>query len=433
MKAQIGHRISPWPPKAWGFQKLTLAALYYRPDLDTARAKWALARAKAVSAGAYPNPVLRLDPLAQFTSNAVSGLSPWTLGASVELPILTAGKLADRKNKARAHAEAARFDLVQTAWQIRASLRKPLIKLYTARHRSKLLAKKVPKAHALRNALRQRFQAGQVARYQLVQARVKLTHAKLNRADAQKAQQQARDAVAGAMGVPVVALSGIHIRLATLRDLPQIKSLPKSHFTTWALTQRPDIRAALMRYAASEQALKLAIARQYPNLQLGPGYQWDQGAHRWSIGLSLNLPVFNQNQGHIAQARARRKQAADRFRSLQAKIANQVSTTLTGYRASRHKLAVAQQLLQASKTRLASARASHQAGEIGRVNLLRTRLVALSNRLAVVKARAQAMQALGSLERALEHPLHPAASVLHAIQNVGTPPSLGGAAPRNAR
>jgi len=188
-----------------------------------------------------------------------------------------------------------------------------------------------------------------------------------------------------------------------------------------------------MRYAASEQALKLAIARQYPNLQLGPGYQWDQGAHRWSIGLSLNLPVFNQNQGHIAQARAKREQAADRFRALQAKIANQLKSAMAGYRASRHKLAVAQHLLQASKKRLASARASHQAGEIGRVNLLRTRLVAVSNRLSVIKAQTQAMQALGKLETALEHPLHSSAAVLHAIHNTAAMSSAAGAPHRNAQ
>src|SRR5882672_11294695 len=40
----------------WNLAKLTLAALYYHPDIAVARAKLARARAGAITAGQYPNP-----------------------------------------------------------------------------------------------------------------------------------------------------------------------------------------------------------------------------------------------------------------------------------------------------------------------------------------------------------------------------------------
>ena len=40
-----------WPPAQWDFELLTLAAFYYHPDLDVARAKWNVAQAASQTAG----------------------------------------------------------------------------------------------------------------------------------------------------------------------------------------------------------------------------------------------------------------------------------------------------------------------------------------------------------------------------------------------
>src|SRR5687768_16983849 len=45
-----------WPPAEWDLNTLTLAALYYHPDLDVARAGWREAQAAIVTAGGRPNP-----------------------------------------------------------------------------------------------------------------------------------------------------------------------------------------------------------------------------------------------------------------------------------------------------------------------------------------------------------------------------------------
>ena len=65
--------------------------------------------------------------------------------------------------------------------------------------------------------------------------------------------------------------------------------------------------------------LRLEIARQYPDLHLNPGYEFDQADSKWALGLSIELPLLNQNQGPIAEAEARRLESAARFESLQAR------------------------------------------------------------------------------------------------------------------
>src|ERR1051326_2901052 len=59
---------------SWDLTALTLAAIYYHPDLDVAQARLALARARIVTAEQRPNPILNFA--AMFDSAAVAGAIP---------------------------------------------------------------------------------------------------------------------------------------------------------------------------------------------------------------------------------------------------------------------------------------------------------------------------------------------------------------------
>src|SRR5204862_2361235 len=71
---------------------------------------------------------------------------------------------------------------------------------------------------------------------------------------------------------------------------------------------------------AAEAAFQTEIAKQSPDVHVNPGYEYDQGDNKWSLGVSVELPILNQNQGPIAEARARREEAAARFNALQSKV-----------------------------------------------------------------------------------------------------------------
>ncbi len=89
---------------------------------------------------------------------------------------------------------------------------------------------------------------------------------------------------------------------------------PASDAQREAVFHRADLLASLAEYAAAESALQLEVARQYPDIHLGPGYTYDTGTNKIGFGLAgITLPVFDQNQGGIAQAEAKRKEAAARL------------------------------------------------------------------------------------------------------------------------
>src|SRR5574341_439976 len=109
LEANLHHELTPWPMKSWDFSLLTLAAFYYHPDLDVARAKWGVAEAGVITAGGRPNPSLGLSP--QYNVNAITGLSPWTLGLTLDIPVETAGKRGYRVAQAKHRSEAARLSI----------------------------------------------------------------------------------------------------------------------------------------------------------------------------------------------------------------------------------------------------------------------------------------------------------------------------------
>src|SRR5215472_14893285 len=72
-----------WPLRDWNLQTLSLAALYFSPGLDAARARVARADAAMTTAGARPNPVLSFSPGVP---------SPYLVSLDFSFPIETAGK-----------------------------------------------------------------------------------------------------------------------------------------------------------------------------------------------------------------------------------------------------------------------------------------------------------------------------------------------------
>ena len=98
IEQNLGHELNPWPPQAWDLHMLTLAAFYFNPALDAARARAAAAEAAMVTAGARPNPTITLTPGVP---------SPYLLGVDFQVPIETAGKRGYRLEEASNLSEAA--------------------------------------------------------------------------------------------------------------------------------------------------------------------------------------------------------------------------------------------------------------------------------------------------------------------------------------
>ncbi len=388
-----------WPRRVWDLESLTLAAFYFSPELDVARAQFAGTRAAGVTAGLRPNPTLSVSPQYNTTTTIPS---PWIVTPSLDIPIETAGKRGYRLAQAGHLSDAARFNLAATAWHVRSRVRKTLLALYGASEREASLKKQEAiQAESVR-LLEAQLQAGVVSPFEVTQSRVALNQTRFALHDAEKQAATSRVQLAEALGLAPAALDGVELDFGALKQFPV--DVPDAGARKQALVNRADVLGALSEYAASQSALQLEIAKQYPDVHLSPGYEYYQGDNKWGIGLSLELPVLNQNQGRIAEAEAKREEVAAKFNALQARVLSEIEQAVAGYRASVKKAQAAGSLNEELATQLRAAQGMLDAGEISKVELAQRQLELTTAALAQLDARLQAQEALGALEDALQSP-----------------------------
>src|SRR6266481_1732668 len=164
----LGHPLSWWPPKTWDLQTLSLAALYFHPALESARARVAGTEAALVTAGARPNPSLSIAP----------GIpTPYLLTLDFAFPIETAGKRRHRMEVARNLDQAARFDLADSAWTVRGGVRSALLKYLLASQTLELFRSEAEVRKDQVNILEQIFSAGETPRQTVDLARIEIGRA----------------------------------------------------------------------------------------------------------------------------------------------------------------------------------------------------------------------------------------------------------------
>ena len=416
---ETNHVAAPRPDAAWNLKQLTLVAFYYQPALGEARAQLLAAQAAKITAGQRPNPTATVTP--GYDSQIPGTPSPWIVPVSVDIPIETAGKRGKRIAEAEHLAEAARWNLVGAVWQVRSQMRAALLDFYSARETVALLTRQETAQSNVVRLLEGQFAAGAVSSYDVAQARTAFATAQLARQDAAGKFHQARVELAHALGVPTRALDGVRFSFAVLNEFP--RDLTRPEVRRQALLNRADVRGALAEYAASQSALQLEIANQYPDLHLGPGYGWNTGSagdNEWELGLTLTLPVLNHNQGPVAEAEARRKVAAAHFLTVQANAVAAIDSALAGYRAAIQQVATAKALLDNSQQQLNSIRAQEQTGETDPLAVANAEVEYDIGALNRLDALVRAQQAFSQLEDAVQSPLTLTPAALDAAENASS-------------
>ena len=394
----LGHPISPWPLKTWDLQTLSLAALYFNPALDLARAHLEGTQAAIMTAGARPNPTLGISPGVP---------SPYLLSLDFAIPIETKGKRGYRIQVARNLDQAARFDLADSAWTLRVAVRAALLNyLLAARSLDLFRAEEEIRGDQVR-ILEQIFSAGEIPRPDVDLARIEFSKTHLAISNAEGQVDDARAALAAALGIPVAGLQGIDFSWSGMDTPPDADSFSPGEIQSDAVLNRLDVRRSLAQYAAAEAGLQLEIAKQYPDINIGPGYTYEETHSFFTVGASTTIPLFNRNQGPIAEAKARRQEAAAAFLERQAQVIARSERARAVYTAGLKELAEAESLIKLQDTQLQSIRQTIRAGGEIRLTLDGAQIQSSILDRYRLDALARAQRALGELEDAVQRPLDP--------------------------
>jgi len=408
VEANAPNSLQAWPPVEWDLNSLALVAFYFHPSLEVARAQWRVAQAGVKTAGERPNPTLGLTPGYNFS--AASGVSPWMPAINLDVPLETAGKRGKRLDEARHLGESARWNVIAVAWQVRSAVRANLLEYTVSERRVSLLEAQVKAQEQTMQLLRQRQAVGAAAASELTPAQIALSKSQLDLGDAQSQRAESRAKLAESLGISVAALEGVKVAF-------ELSSRPDAELTSaqardMALRERADICGALAEYAAAEDELRLQIAKQYPDVHVNPGYQFDQGEHKWSVGISLDLPLLNQNRGPIAEAEAKRAERGARFIELQAHVIGEIDRAVAVYDAGQRNLSMLGTLAEAQRAQRESVEQQFKAGVVEQLDVLAAKIESGTASLAELDAQTKLQQALGALDDAVQRPLEVPLSVL---------------------
>jgi outer membrane protein TolC len=398
------------PGPDWDLGRLTLAALYFHPELDIARSELALAEADRRIAGAVPNPTVSFEELSYDASQASP--SPFVVAPVVNFLIETFGKRAHRMAQAAALEDAAREDVATAAWTVRGGVRDALLMLWGTRMKQPLLQQALDDRDQLVSLLARRLALGAASAPDLALATIARDQAAADLRAAQAGSAMARARLAAAIGLPAQALDGVSLDLDPIASPDPPRPADAATLRRAALTSRDDVKAALDQYRAAEAGLALAVADQYPNITLTPGYIFDQGQNKYMLFPSAELPVFDQNQGPIAAARARRALAASRFIAVQQQILGAIDTATASYATATRTVLEAESLAAARRDQLRRTRDLFRLDQVDRPALIEAQLAGLDADRARADALIAQRQALGALEDALHHRFFAAASKL---------------------
>lgn len=403
-------------PAGWGLTTLTLAALYFHPDIKIAQARLAGAEAATITARERPNPVLNLTN--NIGAAAVAGAippaaAPMTMGPVIDLVLETAGKREARSAHAQDLVEAARWEITTAEWQVRSRVRDALLDIWATREQAVLTRQRLALQEQLVELLEHRLAQGAASALDFARERIARGQITLALTDLDRRNAEAHARLAEAVGIPLRRLDQRKLDVGAFNEIAaHVTPMDMAQWRRSALTERSDIQASLAEYDATQAALQLAVANQYPNVTLSPGYVYDLGVNRYILNLATTLPVFNQNRGEIAEAVAKRAQAAAAFTAAQAGIIGAIDQAQADYEKATQSVTAGDAILADEQHRAAQMGAAFRAGQVDHPALLTAQLEVAVAALSRFDAMISQRRALGALEDALHRPLYEPQAIL---------------------
>jgi outer membrane protein TolC len=414
MKQAAEYQPPSWPLDTWDLNALTLAAFYFNPDLDIARANAAAADAAITTAAMKPNPSVGGGPGYESGDQG-----PFTMALNVSLPIETAGKRGYRIANATHLSLASRVQLAQTAWIVRSRVRSALVDYLFAVQMASLLRKEEELRSRYVDLTENRFLAGEIPLPDLTTARIDSTALRQALSVAEGQVHTTHAALAAAIGIPESGLTGKNLIWPDADRPPAPAALPSQVMLSAAVRNRLDVQRALEQYQAAQAALQLQVALQYPDINIGPGYNYEEGANFIALSLSTVLPLRNRNEGPIAEAEAQRKVAGAQLLSVQNTVIADTDKALRQYAAAYATEEEANHSVRQLEEQQQSAMRMQQSGETDQLTVVAAELQTSVAERARLDALHQTQLSLGLVEDALQRPVSP-----------NTSPALPASAPR---
>ena len=390
-----------WDGQIWDSLALLEAALASNPDSRQALTALKSAQAAAEASRQAPGPNLTLSTEYAFNSPESSS---WLLGVAGDAVLDVGGRHHGRIEAADIAIKQAELDYAAVLWDIRMAVRRAAIAEQFSRAETKHANRLVSLRRQQFEATQRKTQAGEISRTELERTRNDLSSAESTLVNTIAVAQRARIDLAKALGVQPEKISFVILADETALLGTQISVT--DDMTRNAMLDRSEILKAVVDYDLAESELRTAVASQYPQIQVGPGFTWDYGLSKLPINIGLSFPTWDLNAAAIRAAEAKRTDVGARLESTIASAMFRITAAENEYQTAEAALAFINENILPTATELAhQADNQFEAGAIDRAEWAAAQSGLITSRLDQVNGQHRVAEALIKLEDALQMPL----------------------------
>lgn len=343
--AGVDDRAPYDPADGLSLAEAEAVALVFNPQLRLARAQAEVPLASAREAGWWPDPEFEAEVLRfvnrgspsrfKFDGPSFDGINtgiigadglspsgleitppgyrrvegdfiddPWIVGASLSITIPISGRLAVEQDWAWAEYRASWRRILISEWELLIRLRAAWLEWSTTSKRITVVTEYIEQLGTVASIADRLVTAGELKPTDARLLAIELQRQRTTLQSLEEEQEQQRLELFALLGVAPEA----PVRLLPAVFLPRIDT-PESGRRDQLLESDPRLLAVRAAYEAAEQRLRLEVREQYPDLNIGPSYSFEEGFSRLGFGFGFPIPLWNHNRQAVAEAAAEREAA----------------------------------------------------------------------------------------------------------------------------
>jgi outer membrane protein TolC len=289
---------------------VAVLAVENNPDLVAARFQRGVARAQVLEAGLLPNPSVSASYLFLLNPSAAGGVLFDAVAATVTQDIQKTITMKGRLRAAQAAALQVDATVLWEEWQLIGKTRLLVFDLVQGEKVRRVLVE-------YRDVLRSRFEHGRAGLTDNLSTLATVAPDLAAFSDARKAvndierdQESRRHDLNALLGLSPEVVLPLKSQLQVL----QIDAKAVMRSLEDLADRRPDLIALQLGYRSQDEKFRGTIVGQFPALTFGPSYSRDTSDVR-SFGpqLTMDLPIFDRNQGNVAIEKSTRAQLRAEF------------------------------------------------------------------------------------------------------------------------
>lgn len=376
----------------WTLEDAIENAFTHSPVLQARQAALAAVESGLLSAKTYPyNPELALDIAGR---NNLAG-STIDRGLSLSQELEVAGQRRKRIVVADESLAAAKADLLREKRLLAFRVESAFAAAVRARELLGVAETDATLARDLMEFSERRLERGATTQIEVNLAQASMGRAKRSVERARAEYASARSVLAEIAGRdPAIQPEPVGALAFPEGDVPALEELLQS-----ATENRGDLESIRRKELAADAAIQLALAERRPNLVIGGFLEREEAGDIFGATVSVSLPLFNRNQGRIAESQAVRERLRYEREALHLAVQQEVVDALSQLQAAQASVKfLRDQVLSTLEENVDLLQRSFAAGRIGATEVVILRREFVANRREYVEALADAWQARVDLD-----------------------------------